>query len=219
MKLDNLVCDVLTSGGGTVEEHLPHYAKVKGSSPATAPGPGREQKWQMCYDLFNCQLVITWRLLVLVLKLTLVNILVECTINIFWLQKTVARHVVMRTNVEAPVKLKNSRPTQFDWQFICSIDLLYKKYSGVHFHQRTFLTHTISISVQWSVSHSVNPLFNFSLSLPLCWVPTLFSPVATSDKYSDNFMRWYHWINLIKQTQLFQLGIAHNMMIVGKWQS
>ncbi len=41
-KLDNLVCDVLTRGGGTVEEHLPHHAKVKGSSPATAPGPGRE---------------------------------------------------------------------------------------------------------------------------------------------------------------------------------
>jgi hypothetical protein len=36
----------------------------------------------------------------------------------------VAKHVVMRTNVATSLKLKNLRSTQFECQFICSIDLL-----------------------------------------------------------------------------------------------
>jgi hypothetical protein len=53
----------------------------------------------------------------------------------------VAEHVIMRTNVEAPVKRKNLRSTQYSSPLIDSpmdsfdsIDLSYKKYSGVLFH-------------------------------------------------------------------------------------
>jgi hypothetical protein len=39
------------------------------------------------------------------------------------IEYTVAKHVVMRVNVEAPAKLKNLRPTQIDWQLVGPIDL------------------------------------------------------------------------------------------------
>ncbi len=74
----------------------------------------------------------------------------------------------MRTKVEAPVSERIQDPPK-SWSFL--IDSLfvlliwYLKYSGVPFHWRRFPTNTISISVQCSVSHSVNPLLSLSTLL------------------------------------------------------
>ncbi len=64
-------------------------------------------------------------------------------------------------------------------------------------------------SVQCFFSHSVNLLLSFSLSLPLHVLPTLLH-LLISHKKLWQFIRWYHWINLIEWTWLFDFGIAHN---------
>ncbi len=47
----------MASNGSTVVEHLPHYYKVEGSSPATAANTERENRKKTIQDLFvasNC---------------------------------------------------------------------------------------------------------------------------------------------------------------------
>jgi hypothetical protein len=70
-----------------------------------------------------------------------------------------------------------------------------------HFHFCPMLCISL-YSLSWSVA-----LF-LSLSLSLSLHPV--SPVVISHKYSADFMRWYHWINLMESKRLFHLGIAHN---------
>jgi hypothetical protein len=55
---------------------------------------------------------------------------------------------------------------------------------------------------------SLTPLIRCSLylSLLLLSLPTLFSPVVISHKYSGDFIKQYHWIDLTEQTRLFHFG-------------
>ncbi len=77
--------------------------------------------------------------------------------------------------------------TPFDWHCICSIHLIYLKYSGVlfpngHFEPTPFLNPSNAPSLTLLIRCSL------SLSLSLCLLHTLFSPVAIWYKYSDNFV-------------------------------
>ncbi len=100
---------------------------------------------------------------------------------------SVAKHVVMRMNVAAPVKLKNLGSTQFDWQYICTIDLHYYNtqvsiFTNDHFWPMPlpFLSNALSLTPLIHCSLSLS----LSLSLPLHSLPTLFSLVVISHRYS-----------------------------------
>jgi len=80
-----------------------------------------------------------------------------------------------------------------DWHFICSI---YLKYSSV-LSNGHFSTHAISDSHLCSISHSLNLLLSFSLSLssafsPLCFYLSLFNIKGW----------WFCMMGIIEQTGL-----------------
>ncbi len=123
---------------------------------------------------------------------------------------TVVNHAIMRANVAAP---ENWRirwiPNLIDSFFvllICNpINTLVSIFTNGHFWPTPFPF--------LSNAPSLTPLTRCSLSpslSPSPCTPHSVSPVVIWHKYSDDFMRWYHWINLIERTWVFHLGIAHN---------
>ncbi len=84
-----------------------------------------------------------------------------------------------------------------DWHFICSV---YPKYSGV-ISNGHFSTHAFLDSLLCSISHSLDLLLSFSLSLPLSrLLRTLFFPATVLYKRILILYVRHNSINLFKRT-------------------
>ncbi len=95
-----------------------------------------------------------------------------------------------------------------DWHFICSI---YLKYSGAFFNGH-LSTHAISDSLLCYISHSLNPLLSFSLSLSPAYTPLCFYLPLIYIK--GNWFVWSAslnkriWMNVVPH-----LGFPHNSIV------
>jgi hypothetical protein len=116
---------------------------------------------------------------------------------------TVVEHVLLRKNVTAPVKSKEYKThpiwlTVYLFYWFAFIKRLWCSFSLTAISDPSYF----QFCTMLCLSLSINTLFCFFLSLhsdsPLCFT------CANSDKYSDDFMKQYHWINLIEW--LFHLG-------------
>ncbi len=126
----------------------------------------------------------------------------------------VEEQVIMRTNVTAPVKSE-----EFDTHPIWSTVYLFYWFALIKILRCSFSVMAISdrchfhfclmlrLSLHWSVA-----LF-FSLS-PSPLNPHSVFTCVNSDKYSDDFVRWYHWKNFIVRTQLFHLEDCSQWMSI-----
>ncbi len=79
-------------------------------------------------------------------------------------------------------------------------------FSNGHFWPKTLPPLSYAPSLTLLICCSLS----FSLSFLLHQLPTLFSSIVISHKYSAVIMRRYDWIIMIERKQLFHLGTAHN---------
>ncbi len=107
-----------------------------------------------------------------------------------WSRVQMSQHRAWR--IWDPPKIIN---IPFDWHRVCPFHLICLKFSGIlfpnsHFQPTPFLNLSNALFITlliWSFL-SLSPSLSLYLSIYLCLLPTLFSPVAIWYEYSHNFV-------------------------------